>query len=317
MAFCFNCGTSLKEGAVFCHECGSRFETAQGSAPSNEKSNQPPTPPTGTGFIPPQPPPQATPPTMGYNQPPPPVQQQPYSPPVQHQGNGKVTFEVVPKEMLRLIMVKLENSAFRYEHGAMYYMKGQLAIEANLPSAGGFLKAMVTKESAVKPVIRGTGTVFLEPSFGEFTIMELKGEEWILDKGAFYAAEMGIDVGMWTNKAISGFFSGEGFFQTKVSGYGKVVIVSNGPLEEVILDGTSNLTVDGSFAIARSSGVNLSVNKATKGLFSSFTSGEGLVNTFSGVGKVLIAPVANRYVTLMDYLGMINRNVKAIKNSGS
>lgn len=317
MAFCFNCGTSLKEGAVFCHECGSRFETAQGSAPSNEKSNQPSTPPTGTGFIPPQPPTQATPPTMGYNQPPPPVHQQPYSPPVQHQGNGKVTFEIVPKEMLRLIMIKLENSAFRYEHGAMYYMKGQLAIEANLPSAGGFLKAMVTKESAVKPVIRGTGTVFLEPSFGEFTIMELKGEEWILDKGAFYAAEMDVDVGMWTNKAISGFFSGEGFFQTKVSGYGKVVIVSNGPLEEVILDGTSNLTVDGSFAIARSSGVNLSVNKATKGLFSSLTSGEGLVNTFSGVGKVLIAPVANRYVTLMDYLGVINRNVKAIKNSGS
>jgi len=317
MAFCFNCGTSLKEGAVFCHECGSRFEVAQGSTPSVSQPNQAPPPPTGAGFVPPKPPPQATPPTMGYNQPPPPVHQQPYSPPIQAQSNGKVTFEVVPKEMLRLLMVKLENSAFRYEHGGMYYMKGQLAIEANLPSAGGFLKAMVTKESAVKPVIRGTGTVFLEPSFGEFTILKLKGEEWILDKGAYYASEMSIDVGMWTNKAISGFFSGEGFFQTKVSGFGKVIVVSNGPLEEVILDGSSNLTVDGSFAIARSSGVNLSVSKATKGLFSSFTSGEGLVNTFSGVGKVLIAPIANRYITLMDYLSVINRNVKAIKNSGN
>jgi len=313
MAFCFNCGTSLKEGAVFCHECGSRFDAGQGSAP---KPSQPSPPSAGMGFVPPQPP-QAPPPTMGYNQPSPPTQQQPYSPPLQTQGNGKVIFEVVPKEMLRLVMVKLENSAFRYEHGGMYYMKGQLAIEANLPSAGGFLKAMVTKESAVKPVIRGTGTVFLEPSFGEFTILELKGEEWILDKGAYYASEMGIEVGVWTNKAFAGFFSGEGFFQTKVSGYGKVIVVSNGPLEEIVLDGTSTLTVDGSFAVARSSGVNLSVSKATKGLFSSFTSGEGLVNTFSGVGKVMIAPVANRYVTLMEYLGVINKNIKAIKNSGS
>ena len=128
---------------------------------------------------------------------------------------------------------------------------------------------------------------------------------------------MGVEIGMWTNKAISGFFSGEGFFQTKVSGYGKVVIVSNGPLEEVILDGTSSLVVDGSFAIARTSGINLSVAKATKGLFSSLTSGEGIVNTFTGIGKVLIAPVGNRYVTLMNYLGTINSNVLSMKNRGS
>jgi uncharacterized protein (AIM24 family) len=317
MAFCFNCGTSLKEGAVFCHECGSRFEAAQQPMQSASQPTQVSPPAQAPGFVPPPAPPMAPPPTMGYQQAPPPVQQQPYIPPVQQQGNGKVTFEVVPKEMLRLVMVKLENSAFRYESGAMYYMKGQLVIESNLPSAGGFLKSMVTKEAAVKPVIRGTGTVFLEPSFGEFTILDLKGEEWILDKGAYYASEMGIEVGMWTNKAISGFFSGEGFFQTKVGGYGKVIVVSNGPLEEVILDGSFNLVVDGTFAIARTSGVNLSVAKASKGLFSSMISGEGLVNTFSGVGKVMIAPVANRDVTLMNYLGTIHTAVKSIRNSGS
>ena len=314
MAFCVNCGTSLKEGAVFCHECGARFDKAQPSAPAAPPPIQTPPPAMGGGYVPPQ----NTPTTMGYNQPPPPpAQQQPNFQSQQSQGAGKVAFEVVPKEMLRMVKVTLENSAFRYESGGMYYMQGQLAIEAHLPSAGSFLKSMVTKEAAVKPIIKGTGTVFLEPSFGEFTIMEMKGEEWILDKGAYYASEMGIEIGMWTNKAISGFFSGEGFFQTKVSGFGKVVIVSNGPLEEVVLNGSSNLVVDGSFAIARTSGVNLSVSKATKGLFSSFTSGEGLVNTFSGVGKVMIAPVANRYVTLMNYLGTIHASIKAIKNSGS
>jgi uncharacterized protein (AIM24 family) len=164
-------------------------------------------------------------------------------------------------------------------------------------------------------VIKGNGTVFLEPTFGEFTILELNNEEWILDKGAYYASEMNIEVGMFTNKSLQGFFSGEGFFQTKVSGTGKVVIVSSGPIEEVVLN-NNKLVVDGSFAVARTAGVQLQVARASKGLFSSFASGEGIVNTFTGQGKVLISPVYNRYVSLMNYLGTINSNVLAVKKSG-
>ena len=193
-------------------------------------------------------------------------------------------------------------------------MQGNLELEANLPSAGGFLKSMVTKEHAVKPVIRGTGTVWLEPAFGDFTILELKGEEWILDKGAYYASEMNIEIGSFTNKSLSGLFSGEGFFQTKVSGYGKVVIYSNGPLETIeLLNG--KLVVDGSFAVARQGSVQLTVAKASKGIFGSMISGEGIVNTFTGTGKVMIAPAVNRYVTMINYLSGIHHRVMQIKNS--
>jgi uncharacterized protein (AIM24 family) len=187
-------------------------------------------------------------------------------------------------------------------------------MEANLPSAGGFLKSMVTRESVVKPVIRGSGTVWFEPSFGNFTIMDLKGEEWILDKGAYYASEMGIEIGSFTNKSISGLFSGEGFFQTKVAGVGKVVLLSNGPLETVELN-NGKLVVDGSFAVARQASVQLTVAKANKGIFGSMISGEGIVNTFTGTGKVLIAPAANRYITMINYLSSIHRRVMQIKNS--
>jgi uncharacterized protein (AIM24 family) len=191
---------------------------------------------------------------------------------------------------------------------------GQLATGVENAFGRRTAKSMVTKETAFKPTISGTGTVFLEPSFGEFTILELNNETWILDKGAYYASEMGIEVGLWTNKAISGFFSGEGFFQTQVSGSGKLIIVSNGPLEEINLV-NDRLVVDGSFAVARTAGIEFTVNKASKGLFSSFTSGEGIVNTFTGTGKVLIAPAANRYITMTNYLGSIYRRVLAIKNN--
>ncbi|NTW23436.1 MAG: zinc-ribbon domain-containing protein [Lentimicrobium sp.] len=286
MAFCGNCGSRLKDGAMFCHECGSRQDA--GAAPPMQQTMQ--NPPVN--------------PAPAYQAPPPPVAALPAS----------IKFSIEEKEMLKMVKVEMQNATFRCESGAMYYMQGNLQLESKMPSAGGLLKSMVTKETAFKPTISGTGTVYLEPSFGEFTILELKNEQWILDKGAYYASEMGVEVGMWTNKAISGFFSGEGFFQTQVSGTGKVIVVSNGPLEEIILN-NDRLVVDGSFAVARTAGIDFTVNKATKGLFSSWTSGEGIVNTFTGTGKVLIAPAANRYITLTNYLGSIYRRVIAIKNN--
>lgn len=289
MAFCGNCGSRLKDGAVFCHECGSRQDA--GAAPPMHQTMQSPVAPA------------------------PPVNQPPaYQPPVKTHAPGMIKFSIEEKEMLRMVRVEMQNSTFRCDAGAMYYMQGNLEIESKMPTAGGLLKSMVTKETAFKPTISGTGTVYLEPSFGMFTILELNNEEWILDKGAYYASEMGIEVGMWTNKAVAGFFSGEGFFQTKVSGTGKVIVVSNGPLETIELI-NDKLVVDGSFAVARTSGIQFTVNKATKGMFSSWTSGEGIVNTFTGTGKVMIAPAANRYVSMMNYLNSIYRRVLSIKNS--
>jgi len=297
MAFCSNCGTKLIEGAVFCPECGTRNSFSGASAQPVESQTYTPSPVSPSSHLQYQP------------QPDPP---RPASPPIHY---NPVKFEIEQKEFLKMVRVELQNSAFRYESGGMYYMRGNLELEANLPSAGGFLKSIVTKEHIVKPVIRGSGTVFMEPSFGEFTILDLKGEEWILDKGSYFASEMGIEIGLFTNKSISGLFSGEGFFQTRVAGIGKVVIVSSGPLEEIELN-NEKFVVDGPIAVARAAGINLSVAKATKGMFSSFTSGEGIVNTFTGSGKMYIAPVANRYITLSNHLTTINRNILSIRNKG-
>ena len=294
MAFCSNCGTRLIEGTVFCPECGTKNSIA--GVPAQPAATY--TPPA----VQPQP---------VYQQPPQAAPQRPVEAQVRF---GALKFEVVEKETLKFLKTDFENSAVRYESGGMYYMQGNLELEANLPTAGGFLKSMVTRESVVKPVIRGSGTVWFEPTFGNFTIMELNGEEWILDKGAYYASEMGIEIGSFTNKTISGLFSGEGFFQTKVSGSGKLVILSNGPLETIELN-NGKLVVDGSFAVARQATVQLTVSKANKGIFGSMISGEGIVNTFTGSGKVLIAPAANRYITLINYLSSIHHRVMQIKNS--
>jgi len=222
--------------------------------------------------------------------------------------SGKVIFDVLSRERLNMVKVELENAAFRYEAGAMHYMKGSLELQSDMPGVGSIFKSMITKEKVIKPVISGTGNVFLTPSFGEFTILELDNDEWILDRGAYYASEMSIELGAYTNRAVSAMFSGEKWFQTVVAGTGKVIITSSGPLEEIELV-NDKLIVDGSFAVARTSGIDLKVTKATRGIFSTVISGEGLVNTFSGTGKVLIAPVDNYFNTLIHTVRAINNNI--------
>jgi len=228
---------------------------------------------------------------------------------------GTVRMEIIRSEFYQMPKITLENAEVVVESGAMHYMRGAITIEAKAPSVGRFVKSKLTREAAVRPRYRGTGELYLVPSFGEFDIMELRGETWIMDRGAFIASETTIDLGFFTNKAFSGFFGGEGFFQTKVSGTGTVLYHAPGPLERIELV-NDLLVVDGSFAVARTESLEYSVEKATKGLFSSWISGEGLVSTFRGTGTVLLAPVPNRYVTLVNEFGHVKNLIQSIRSSG-
>lgn len=230
-------------------------------------------------------------------------------------AGGSTAFEVIQADLWRMPKITIRNEEVVLEAGALRYMKGNIEIDAQLPSVGGFLKSALTKESAVKPRYRGTGEIFLEPTFGEVNLMELNGESWVLDKGAFLACDRTVEVGMFTNKAMAGLFGGEGFFQTEVKGRGKLFYLSPGPVQKIVLDGTETLTVDGSFAVARTSSLQFEVAKATKGMFSSWTSGEGIVNKFRGQGVVMIAPVPNRFQTLIEQFGGIHSAISRISRS--
>lgn len=212
------------------------------------------------------------------------------------------SFEVIERQGLKMIKATLNNETVRAESGAMHYMRGQVTLESKAPSAGGFLKSMVTQESIFRPTYTGTGEVFFGPPiFGEYLTLPLNGDAWVLDKGAYVCSDIGVEVGVFRNKAITGLVGGEGIFQTKVEGRGTVIIQAPGPVEAIDLV-NDKLVVDGSFAIARQAHLEYSVQRATKGLLGSLTSGEGLVNVIQGTGRVLIAPVPNLYRSLMDNL---------------
>jgi uncharacterized protein (AIM24 family) len=162
---------------------------------------------------------------------------------------------------------------------------------------GGFLKSMASGESIFRPTYTGKGEVFFgPPTFGEYHIIELDGNSMVLDSGAYICSDLGIEVGIMRNKGIT-MFSGEGIWQTTVSGTGTLVYYSEGPIQEINLV-NSTLTVDGNFAVARDAGLNYEVKMLGKGVISKFAGGEGFVNVISGTGKVYLSPVPSRFNNL-------------------
>ena len=211
------------------------------------------------------------------------------------------TFNICKAEdAVSYVEVILDNETVRAEAGAMRYILGDIEMTAQMPGLKSFFKAKATGETAVKPEYSGTGKLVLEPSFSEFFELELSGETFILDQGAYWASDGSVEVGAVANKAASALLSGEGIFQTKVSGRGSVIVQAPGQIEVLELQ-DQKLVVDGSFAVARDAALDFSVRKSTKSILGSMASGEGLVNVIQGTGVVWLAPVPNK-TTLMRSL---------------
>lgn len=204
-------------------------------------------------------------------------------------------FEVVEFEKMKLLRATLQGETVRSEAGAMHYMLGNIDMESKVPGLGKMLKSFASGEKIFRPTYTGTGHIFFgPPTFGEYNFLQLNGDAWILDRGAYVASDVGITVDAHRNKGLSMIASGEGIFQTKVSGHGIVAYYSDGPVQEVMLN-NQTLTVDGRFAVARQASLNFETKLLGKGVMSKVSGGEGFVNVISGTGKVMLAPIPNLY----------------------
>lgn len=204
---------------------------------------------------------------------------------------------------MKQVRIKLNNATVKTEAGALYYYKGSIKSKANVGGVGGLFKKAVsgtiTNESTIKPSYSGSGEILLEPSYKHYIMMELDNDSIIVDKGMFYCCSDDINIKGSMQKNISAtLLGGEGIFQIELYGSGIVVLECNVPKDELVeidIKQGEELKVDGNFAIARTKGVEFSVTKSDKSLFGSAINGEGLLNTFSGQGKVWIAPTQPMY----------------------
>lgn len=206
---------------------------------------------------------------------------------------------------MKLVRIRLNNSHVRVEPGALYYMRGNLEMKAS--TGGGLVKGLSRKllsgESFFVNEIHGTGEVYLEPTFGHFFLHRVTPSEGgvVVDKSLFYAGTAGLQISAVAQRNVSSaLFGGEGIFQTGIQGTGLAILYSPVPMEEIQrfqLSG-EKLSVDGNFALMRSSTIDFRVEKSSKSWVSTSVSGEGLLQTFRGRGNVWIAPTQGLYEKL-------------------
>lgn len=211
---------------------------------------------------------------------------------------------------LRRVRLVIQNSAARLEAGALHYLKGQIDIENPSGGVGGLISkkasSLFTGEAMFRPLYSGTGEIFLEPSFGHFMLHQLQGEQLIVERGAFYACESTVEVGVVRQKNLgAAMLGGEGLFQTSLSGHGVAVLALPVHPSELVKMTLQNetLRVDGSFAFMRRGEIEFTVERSAKGLMGSLTSGEGLLQTFRGTGEVWLAPTQSTYSAMLPFGG--------------
>ncbi len=212
---------------------------------------------------------------------------------------------------LKMIRITLEKSEVIIEPGALYFMKGQLQLESNTQGlTRGLFRSVLTGETLFQSRIKGSGEIFLEPSFGHYLLFNIEDNALIADKGSFYCASAGLEISAKLQGNVSSaLFGGEGLFQTQIKGSGIVVLVSPVPMDELLmyeLEAGEKLSVDGNFALVRTKTVSFQAEKSGKTLFQSLTSGEGLLQTFTGPGMVWIAPTQGVYNQISQSQGVHN-----------
>lgn len=65
------------------------------------------------------------------------------------------------------------------------------------------VKSLLADEAIYRPTYTGTGVVTLECSLGGYHILELQDENWILERGAYWASDGEVDVSFHRERVVT------------------------------------------------------------------------------------------------------------------
>jgi uncharacterized protein (AIM24 family) len=202
-------------------------------------------------------------------------------------------FDVQELEGVHYVDMTLDNETVRAEAGALSYLTGDIKVHSKLiPSIPSAIKSVLALQAIYRPTYTGTGVVTLLSSLGGFHVMDLDDENWILERGTYWASEGNVEVSFHRVDFWTAYRAGEPiiYLQTRVKGSGKVVVRTRGPIEELTLAEGQKVAVDGKSVIGWSSDVRFRIRRPTDNFFGKLTSGQGRLRVFFGPGRVLLNP---------------------------
>lgn len=195
------------------------------------------------------------------------------------------------------------------ERGSMVWMSPNMQMETKGGSFGKMFSKMISGESIFQNIYtaKGNGLIAFGSSFpGQIKpIMIGRGQEMIVQKSAFLAAESGVDISVhFSRKLGAGFFGGEGFIMQRLSGNGMAFVEIDGELIEYELQAGQQIVVDTGNVAGFTPSVQMDIRQVP-GMKNLFLGGEGLFNTvLTGPGKVWLQtmPISNVAMAIRPYI---------------
>lgn len=209
-----------------------------------------------------------------------------------------------------VVVCQLENGEQMItESGSMVWMSPNMQMETRGGGFGKMFAKAFSGESMFQNIYtaRGAGMIAFGSSFpGQILPLTIApGQDMILQKSAFLAAEPGVTLSMHFNRKLgTGLFGGEGFIMQRLSGSGMAFAEIDGALVEYELQPGQQLVVDTGNVAGFTVGVRMEIQQVP-GMKNKLLGGEGLFNTLlTGPGRVWLQtmPICNVAASIRPYI---------------
>lgn len=195
------------------------------------------------------------------------------------------------------------------EKGSMVWMSPSMQMETKGGGLGRMFSKAFSGESMFQNVYtaRGAGMIAFGSSFpGRIVALTIApGQEMIVQKSAFLAAQPGVELSIHFNKKLGvGLFGGEGFIMQRLSGRGVAFVEIDGELVEYELKAGEQLVVDTGNVAGFTEGVRMEIQQVP-GMKNKLLGGEGLFNTLlTGPGRVWLQtmPISGVAASIRPYI---------------
>ena len=195
------------------------------------------------------------------------------------------------------------------EKGSMVWMSPSMQMETKGGGLGRMFSKAFSGESMFQNVYsaRGAGMIAFGSSFpGRILALTIApGQEMIVQKSAFLAAQPGVELSIHFNKRLGvGLFGGEGFIMQRLSGRGVAFVEIDGELVEYELKAGEQLVVDTGNVAGFTEGVRMEIQQVP-GMKNKLLGGEGLFNTLlTGPGRVWLQtmPISGVAASILPYI---------------
>ena len=196
------------------------------------------------------------------------------------------------------------------ERGSMCWMSPNMQMETKGGGLGKMFSKAFSGESMFQNhyTARGSnGMIAFNSSFpGEIKHVEIApGQEMIVQKSAFLAAEAGVELSIFFQKKLgAGLFGGEGFIMQRLSGNGTAFVEIDGDLMEYHLKPGQKIVVDTGNVAGFEPSVQMDI-QTVSGTKNILFGGEGLFNTvLTGPGRVWLQtmPIYNVANAIRPYI---------------